>query len=130
MAMQKTVDRDMRRMMRQGVFALVALSLVIIVLVVVIGTGQPAETIISTFSTRFLGIIIEALPFLLLGALVSGVIDAFLTPDDIARVVPRNAFLATIVGAFMGFAFPVCECGVVPVVRRLFKKGLPTWVGI
>ena len=30
----------------------------------------------------------------------------------------------------LGFAFPVCECGVVPVVRRLFNKGLPMWVGI
>ncbi|MEZ4671128.1 MAG: permease [Anaerolineae bacterium] len=66
----------------------------------------------------------------MLGTVVSGLIDAFLTPDDIARVVPRNPFLATIAGAFLGFAFPVCECGVVPVVRRLFKKGLPTWVGI
>ncbi len=126
--MQKTVD--MRRVMRQGVLALVGLSLAVIVFAAVLGTGQSAGTIISTFSTRFLGIIIEALPFLLLGAVISGVIDAFLTPDDIARVVPRNPFLATIVGAFMGFVFPVCECGVVPVVRRLFKKGLPTWVGI
>jgi uncharacterized protein len=128
--MQKTVDRNMRRFLWQGVLALVGLSLAVIVFAAVIGTGQSAGTIISTFSTRFLGIIIEALPFLLLGAVISGVIDAFLTPDDIARVVPRNPFLATIVGALMGFAFPVCECGVVPVVRRLFKKGLPTWVGI
>jgi uncharacterized membrane protein YraQ (UPF0718 family) len=96
----------------------------------VLGTGQSAETIISIFSTRFLGTFIEAVPFLLLGSLVSGMIDSFLTADDIARVVPRNPILATIVGAFLGFVFPVCECGVVPVVRRLFNKGLPMWVGI
>lgn len=88
------------------------------------------ESMISIFSTRFLGIFIEAVPFLLLGTLVSGLIEAFLTTDDIARIVPRNPIAATIVGTFMGIAFPVCECGVVPVVRRLYKKGLPISVGI
>jgi uncharacterized membrane protein YraQ (UPF0718 family) len=34
------------------------------------------------------------------------------------------AIPATLVGTLMGFAFPVCECGVVPVVRRLYRKGL------
>ncbi len=100
------------------------------VLAAVLGTGNDAGTILSIFSTRFLGIFIEAVPFLLLGTLVSGIIDSFLTPDDVARIIPRNAFLATLTGAFMGFAFPVCECGVVPVVRRLFNKGLPMWVGV
>ncbi|MBC8100680.1 MAG: permease, partial [Armatimonadetes bacterium] len=41
-----------------------------------------------------------------------------------------NPIAATVSGAFMGFAFPVCECGVVPVARRLFTKGLPMSVGI
>jgi hypothetical protein len=57
-------------------------------------------------------------------------IDAFIRADDLARIVPRNPVLATIVGTFMGFTFPVCECGVVPVVRRLFTKGLPMSVGV
>ena len=43
---------------------------------------------------------------------------------------PRNPMLATLSGTFMGFVFPVCECGVVPVVRRLYKKGLPMSVGV
>ncbi|MBI5667237.1 MAG: permease [Chloroflexi bacterium] len=121
---------ESRRFLRRSVWALVALSLVTVVLAAIIGTGNDAGTILSIFSTRFLGIFIEAVPFLLLGTLVSGIIDSFLTPDDIARVVPRNPFLATVAGAFLGFAFPVCECGVVPVVRRLFNKGLPMWVGV
>jgi hypothetical protein len=57
-------------------------------------------------------------------------IDAFVTPDDIARFVPRNQVLATAAGSLLGFLFPVCECGVVPVVRRLFSKGLPMSVGV
>ncbi|MBI1279701.1 MAG: permease [Anaerolineaceae bacterium] len=123
-------DADMQRLLIRGALIFLGLALVVILVAAVMGTGQSAETIISIFSTRFLGTFIEAVPFLLLGSLVSGIIDSFLTADDIARVVPRNPILATIVGAFLGFVFPVCECGVVPVVRRLFNKGLPMWVGI
>jgi uncharacterized membrane protein YraQ (UPF0718 family) len=85
---------------------------------------------LSIFATRFLGIFIEAVPFLLLGTLASGLIEAFVSKEDIARVVPKNPILATLVGGMMGFAFPVCECGVVPVTRRLYNKGLPMSVGI
>ena len=85
---------------------------------------------LSVFATRFLGIFIEAAPFLLLGTLASGLIEAFVNKDDIARIVPKNIILATMMGGMMGFMFPVCECGVVPVTRRLFRKGLPMSVGI
>lgn len=85
---------------------------------------------LTIFATRFLGIFIEAAPFLLLGTLASGLIEAFVNKDDIARAVPKNRVLATAMGGMMGFVFPVCECGVVPVTRRLFKKGLPLSVGI
>jgi uncharacterized membrane protein YraQ (UPF0718 family) len=101
-----------------------------LVIAVVLTTGDDPATVISTFSTRFLGIFIEAAPFLLLGTLVSGLIEAFVSREALARLVPRNRILATMMGTFMGFAFPVCECGVVPVVRRLFHKGLPMSVGI
>lgn len=83
-----------------------------------------------TFINSFLSIFIEAAPFLLLGTLVSGLLEIFVTREDIVRAVPKNRILATISGAFLGFAFPVCECGVVPVTRRLFTKGLPTSVGV
>lgn len=117
-------------MLRHALLWFVILVIVALLLVAILGTGQDAGTIISIFSTRFLGIFIEATPFLLLGTLASGLIDAFVTPDDIARFVPRNRIQATVVGAFLGFLFPVCECGVVPVVRRLFMKGLPMSVGV
>ncbi|MCA0454318.1 MAG: permease [Chloroflexi bacterium] len=130
MQVRSQSDADMRRLLWRGGLILAGLAVAIILALAVLGTGQSAGTIIEIFTTRFLGTFIEAVPFLLLGALVAGLIDSFLTADDIARVVPRNPILATITGAFLGFAFPVCECGVVPVVRRLFNKGLPMWVGI
>src|SRR5690606_7828050 len=112
------------------IWPLAGVALLALVIAAVLGSAQDAATILSIFSTRFLGIFIEAAPFLLLGTLASGLIDSFISADDIARWVPRNPILATIMGTFMGFAFPVCECGVVPVVRRLYTKGLPMSVGV
>jgi uncharacterized protein len=121
---------EARHLLRRSVWILLGLSLVVFILAAVLSTGQDALTILSIFSTRFLGIFIEAAPFLLLGTFASGLIEAFISRDDIARWMPRNPVLATITGAFMGLVFPVCECGVVPVVRRLYNKGLPLSVGI
>lgn len=127
--MQQTDLKPFQLVRRFG-WWLALLAIAALLVAAVIGTGQSAGTILSIFTTRFLGIFIEAAPFLLLGTLVSGLLDAFVRPEDIARWTPRNPVLATVAGGFMGFAFPVCECGVVPVVRRLFSKGLPMSVGV
>jgi len=87
-------------------------------------------SVITTFSTRFLGIFIEAVSFLLLGTLISGLLESFVTHDDIVRLMPKRTLPAVLIGSFLGFIFPVCECGVVPVTRKLYKKGLPVSVGI
>jgi uncharacterized membrane protein YraQ (UPF0718 family) len=85
---------------------------------------------VANFTTVFLGIFIEAAPFLLLGTVASGLVEVFVSRGSLARFVPRNVLLATLVGGVMGFVFPVCECGVVPLTRRLYKKGLPPSAGI
>jgi len=85
---------------------------------------------VQTFVTIFLGIFIEAAPFLLAGALVSGLIAVFVDQSAIDRYLPKAALPGALIGGVMGVAFPVCECGVVPVVRRLYEKGLPLSIGI
>lgn len=85
---------------------------------------------LSTFTTIFLGIFIEAAPFLMLGTLASGMVEVFFNQGDLARWAPRNAVLASVAGACLGLAFPVCECGVVPLTRRLVRKGLPVPAGM
>ncbi len=87
----------------------------------------PAQIIdqIGTFATVFLGIFIEAAAFLMLGSLASGLVEVFLRPNDMARLVPRNPLAAAVVGGLLGLVFPVCECGVVPLARRMVRKGLP-----
>jgi uncharacterized membrane protein YraQ (UPF0718 family) len=87
-------------------------------------------TSLRTFVTVFLGIFIEALPFLLLGTLASGLVEEFVGQETMSRLAPRNRLRAALTGALMGLAFPVCECGVVPLTRRLLRKGLPLPVGV
>ena len=85
---------------------------------------------LHTFITIFLGIFIEAVPFLLLGTLASGFVEVFVRPESLARWIPRHPLLAVLAGAGLGIVLPVCECGIVVVVRRLLAKGLPLRVGV
>ncbi|MBV7506552.1 permease [Bacillus sp. sid0103] len=87
----------------------------------------------STFfniNTIFLSIILEAIPFILLGVFVSAIIQAFVSENAIRKMLPRNAYLAAIPAALLGIIFPICECAIIPVVRRLIKKGMPSHVGV
>jgi uncharacterized membrane protein YraQ (UPF0718 family) len=86
--------------------------------------------LLSQFSAVFLGIFIEAVPFLLIGTLASGVVEVFFSREEFAHLLPRSPFLGALAGSLMGLFIPVCECGVVPLTRRLFQKGAPTAVGI
>ena len=84
----------------------------------------------NTLTTIFLGIFIEAAAFLLLGVLMSAIIQVFVTPDMLEKWIPKNRVGATLMGVFMGMIFPVCECGSVPAARRLMIKGAPVPLGV
>ena len=86
--------------------------------------------LLSQFTSVFLGIFIEAVPFLLLGTLASGMVEVFFDQEELARILPRQPLLAALTGSLMGLFLPVCECGVVPLTRRLYQKGVPSAVGI
>lgn len=85
---------------------------------------------LSTVATIFLGIFIEALPYLLLGIVASGFIEVFVNKDLILRFIPKNRILAILIGSVLGLLFPVCEHSVIPLTRRLYNKGLPVSMGI
>jgi uncharacterized membrane protein YraQ (UPF0718 family) len=82
------------------------------------------------FQYAFLSILLEGMPFLLGGAILSGVLEEFLPRSLMTRFLPGNPRLAVLVSGFLGVLFPVCECGIVPVVRRLMRKGLPVSCGV
>ena len=77
------------------------------------------------FALAFLSILFEGAPFILLGTLVSGFIDIYLPKGAMDKFLPKNMTLAVMVAGLLGAVFPVCECAVVPVIRRLVGKGLP-----
>jgi uncharacterized protein len=73
----------------------------------------------------FLSILLEGIPFILIGSLVSGLIDAFLPARVMDRLLPKRGLPAILASGLLGIIFPVCECAIVPVIRRLVQKGLP-----
>ncbi len=77
------------------------------------------------FILRFSGILWEAMPFIILGAIIAGILEEFLPPSLVARILPRSRFLSIAAGGLLGLLFPMCECGIIPVMRRLLRKGLP-----
>ena len=77
------------------------------------------------FAVAFLSVLLEGIPFLLVGSLISGVVDAFVSPERLTRILPRNPVAAVVFSGALGLIFPMCECGSVVVIRRFLRKGLP-----
>lgn len=80
---------------------------------------------LADFSYSFLSILFEGIPFILFGTLLSGLIDQFLPARVMTRLIPHRPAVGICVSALLGLIFPMCECGIVPVIRRLIAKGLP-----
>lgn len=85
---------------------------------------------LPTFATIFLSLFIEAVPFLLMGTIASGLVEVFVDRDDLSRWLPRDPLRSALVGCCLGLFFPVCECGVVPLTRRLVSKGMSVPTGV
>ncbi|MEH6855264.1 permease [Priestia megaterium] len=81
-------------------------------------------------NTIFISILIEALPFILLGVIISGIIQIFVTDEMMAKAIPKNKFGAIVLASVIGALFPACECGIVPITRRLMAKGVPLYATI
>ncbi len=80
---------------------------------------------VRLWSTLFVSICVQALPFLVLGVVVSGLIAAFVSPDLVQRIVPKRPLFAVPSAGLAGMALPGCECGSVPIAGRLVAAGTP-----
>jgi len=80
---------------------------------------------VRLWSTLFVSVCIQALPFLVLGVVVSGLIAAFVSPDLVQRIVPKRPVFAIPSAGLAGMALPGCECGSVPIAGRLVSAGTP-----
>lgn len=80
---------------------------------------------VRVWATLFVSISLQAFPFLVLGVVLSGLIAAFVSPELVERMVPRNPYLAVPAAGLAGIALPGCECGSVPIAGRLVAAGTP-----
>lgn len=85
---------------------------------------------LGTFSTVFAAIVLEALPFMLIGSVVSGLLGEFASQGGILKLLSKGGAGAPFIAAALGLLFPVCECAIVPIARKLMQKGVPPAVAL
>jgi uncharacterized membrane protein YraQ (UPF0718 family) len=90
----------------------------------------PQSSFFGAVSIIFVSIVLEAIPFLLLGSFAGGMIEEFISRERITKLLPANKSIAILTAAGLGILVPVCECAIVPVTRRLVKKGVPFSVAL
>jgi len=105
-------------------FGLAAALLVWLKIVSASALGFSLPTRLQDFITLTLSIVVEALPFVILGALVSAVIRLFATTQRLIRLLPKRPVLRRLSVSLCGSFMPVCECGNMPVARGLMVRGL------
>ena len=106
-------------------------TVVLIVGLVLLASGSDALRVLladtstlKTATTVFAAVFVQAFPFLALGVVVSGLVAAFVSPTWLASKLPRRTGAAILMAGIGGAALPGCECGSVPVARRLFGGGV------
>ncbi len=102
---------------------LIACLLVFAISGVALRAAVAGNLALATAGTVFCGVFVQAVPFLALGVVVSGLIAVFVTPERLARWLPKRPAVAVLTAGVAGAALPGCECGSVPVARRLFGDG-------
>jgi len=111
---------------------LAGLCLAFIAFLYFFSTNAPGSVVnnpkLQIFKTMFISIILEAMPFILIGVLISALLQVFVKDHTIRRMIPKNPFLGIITASILGIIFPICECGMVPAIRNLIQKGMPLYV--
>ncbi|AOZ94394.1 permease [Paenibacillus crassostreae] len=90
----------------------------------------PENIALQSFKTMFISIVLESIPFILIGVVVSSILQIFVSEKWIQKLVPKNPLLGIIYACVLGILFPVCECGLIPIMRRLITKGMPLYVAV
>jgi hypothetical protein len=88
------------------------------------------DQVLRNWSTIFVSVTLQALPFLVLGVVLSATISALVPPSWIAGAVPKNAAIAVPTAGIAGALLPGCECSSVPVASRLVSRGVPVGAGL
>ena len=105
---------------------LAATTILVFALIRILGYFLPIDLSkqVQDFITLSLGVIIEALPFVMLGLFFSIIVRLWLPHDWLLKYLPKQPFLRRALISLLGVFMPVCECGNVPLARGLLAKGL------
>ncbi|MEH0827775.1 MULTISPECIES: permease [unclassified Micromonospora] len=79
---------------------------------------------LTTWTTVFVSVMVQAVPFLVFGVLLSAVIAVFVPRSFWARALPKHPALAVPVAGAAGVVLPGCECGAVPIAGSLIRRGV------
>jgi uncharacterized membrane protein YraQ (UPF0718 family) len=103
-------------------------ALAAVVILVLIGRGWLTGLFSSpralTLITVFVSIMVQAMPFLVLGTILSASISAFVPTKFFERALPSKPAAAVPVAGLAGMVLPACECGSVPVAGALMRRGV------
>ncbi|MBD0383482.1 permease [Paenibacillus sp. WST5] len=106
-----------------------------LLLILIVTTKQLPDITLVTHEIKlifaaFMDIFLDALPFMLLGIILSTVVENFIPETMIRRLTPRHPLGGILFACLLGIMFPLCECGMIPFVRRLMKKGMPVYIAV
>jgi uncharacterized membrane protein YraQ (UPF0718 family) len=113
-----------RRRTRWLAFGVAGIVLLFVLRAVTSRASIPLPNQVQDFLTLTISVIIESLPFVILGILLSIVVQLWVPDDLFVRVLPKTPMLRRLAISVLGVLLPVCECGNVPLARGLIVKGL------
>ncbi|MFI9645306.1 permease [Streptomyces sp. NPDC052040] len=103
-------------------------GLILLLLLLVVGQGPIRRAlgapVMQSWMTVFLAVVVQALPFLVLGVLLSAALAVFVPPTFFARALPKRPALAVPAAGLAGAVLPGCECASVPVAGALVRRGV------
>lgn len=119
-----TSKEDKYQRQSYKLIAFISLVCACMLLTVIFNPSQLYASIQSV-NMVFIGILMQAAPFLLIGAFVSALLQVFLSDETLVRLFTAHKWLGFPLAVILGFFFPVCDCGIVPIASRLTQKGVP-----
>jgi len=119
-----TAPSEQRQGYRPGSLEILAVGLVVLIVGQRWLVGLFDDPALQTGATIFVSIVVQALPFLVLGVVLSGAIAAFVPASFWKKALPKNPVLAVPVAGAAGAVLPGCECASVPVANGLMSRGV------
>lgn len=116
-------QQRIKRLGPGGAVALIVICLSVFLLK--IPTVTPAYSFLKSVNTVFLGVLLQAVPFLLIGVLISSILQVLVPDERLAALFVKHPLLGFPLAVVMGIMFPVCDCAMMPITSRLIRKGVP-----